>query len=124
MGISSLKNEVEHIARKYGVALSTVHSYYTSKMCPICGCIEDENRPNQETFDCIECHHKDNADLNAAINIRNRVAEAVLCAGLLKQLDNGAYEPRNLKKEKVKEVLISFRRSLAKQGGEKNKGIN
>ena len=93
-------------------------------MCPICGCIEDENRPNQETFDCIECHHKDNADLNAAINIRNRVAEAVLCAGLLKQLDNGAYEPRKLKKEKVKEVLLSFRRSLALQGGEKNESIS
>ena len=124
LGISSLKNEVEHIARKYGIALSTVHSYYTSKMCPICGCIEDENRPNQETFDCVECHHKNNADLNAAINIRNRVAEAVLCAGLLKQLDNGAYEPRNLKKDKVKEVLLSFRRSLAKQGGEMYESTN
>ena len=124
LGISSLKNEVEHIARKYGIALSTVHSYYTSKMCPICGCIEDENRPNQETFDCIECHHKDNADLNAAINIRNRVAEAVLCAGLLKQIDNGAYEPRKLKKEKVKEVLLSFRRCLATQGGEMYESSN
>ena len=124
LGISSLKNEVDHIARKYGIALSTVHPHYTSKMCPICGCIEDENRPNQETFDCIECHHKDNADLNAAINIRNRVAEAVLRAGLLKRLDNGAYEPRKLKKEKVKEILLSFRRSLALQGGEKNESIS
>ena len=30
------------------------------------GCIEDENRPNQETFECIEYGHKDNADFNAA----------------------------------------------------------
>ena len=67
---------------------------------------------------------KENADLNAAINIRNRVAEAVLCAGLLKRLDNGAYEPRKLKKEKVKEVLLSFRRSLAMQGREKNESIS
>ena len=28
---------------------------YTSKMCPICGCIEDENRLNQEAFECVEC---------------------------------------------------------------------
>ena len=27
-------------------------------------------------------------------------------------MDNGAYEPRKLKKDKVKEVLLSFRRSL------------
>ena len=112
LALSSLKDEVEHIARKYNIAVSTVHASYTSKMCPVCGCIEDENRPNQETFECVECGHKSNADLNAAINIRNRVREAVLRNALLKQLDNGSYEPKKLKRDKVKEVLLSFRRSL------------
>ena len=31
---------------------------------------------------------------------------------LLKQLDNGAFEPKKLKRDKVKEVLLSFRRNL------------
>ena len=118
LGLSSLKQEVEHIARKYDIAVSTVHSSYTSKMCPICGCIEDENRPNQETFECIECEYKSNADFNAAINIKNRVSITVLCNSLLKQLDNGAYEPKKLKREKVKEVLLSFRRNLRNVGSE------
>ena len=112
LGLSSLKQEVEHIARKYDIAVSTVQASYTSKMCPICGCIEDENRPTQETFECIECGHKDNADFNAAKNIRNRVLVTVLRESLLKQLDNGAFEPKKLKREKVKEVLLSFRRNL------------
>ena len=112
LGLSSLKQEVEHIARKYDIAVSTVQASYTSKMCPICGCIEDENRSNQETFECIECGYKDNADFNAAKNIRNRVLVTVLRELLLKQLDNGAFEPRKLKREKVKEVLLSFRRNL------------
>ena len=112
IGISSLKQEVEHIARKYDIAVSTVQASYTSKMCPICGCIEDENRPNQETFECIECGYKDNADFNAAKNIRNRVLVTVLRESLLKQLGNGAFEPKKLKREKVKEVLLSFRRTL------------
>jgi len=112
LGISSLKQEVEHIARKYDIAVSTVQPSYTSKMCPICGCIEDRNRPNQEMFECIECGHKDNADFNAAKNIRNRVLVTVLRDSLLKQLDNGAFEPKKLKREKVKEVLLSFRRNL------------
>ena len=112
LGLSSLKQEVEHIARKYDIAVSTVQASYTSKMCPICGCIEDENRPNQETFECIECGHKDNADFNAAKNIRNRVLVTVLRELLLKQMDNGVFEPRKLKREKVKEVLLSFRRDL------------
>ena len=112
LGLSSLKQEVEHIARKYDIGVSTVQASYTSKMCPICGCIDDENRPNQETFECVECGYKNNADFNAAINIRNRVCEAVLRNALLKQLDNGTFEPRKLKREKVKEVLLSFRRNL------------
>ena len=112
LGLSNLKQEVEHIARKYDIAVSTVQASYTSKMCPVCGCIEDENRPNQETFECVECGHKDNADFNAAKNIRNRVLVTVLRESLLKQLDNGAFEPKKLKREKVKEVLLSFRRNL------------
>lgn len=118
LGLSNLKQEVEHIARKYDIAVSTVHSSYTSKMCPICGCIEDENRPDQETFECIECGHKDNADFNAAKNIRNRVLVTVLRESLLKQLDNGAFKPKKLKHKKVKEVLLSFRRNLQNVGSE------
>lgn len=112
LGLSSLKQEVEHIARKYDIAVSTVQASYTSKMCPICGCIEDENRPNQETFECVECGYKDNADFNAAKNIRNRVLVTMLRESLLKQLDNGAFESKNFKREKVKEVLLSFRGNL------------
>ena len=123
LGLSSLKQEVEHIARKYDIALSTVHASYTSKMCPVCGCIEDENRPNQETFKCVECGYENNADFNAANNIKNRVCEAVLRNTLLKQLVNGAYEPKKLKREKVKEVLLSFRRNLQENvGSEYRKG--
>lgn len=115
--ISNLKDEVEHIARNYDIAVSTVQPFYTSKMCPICGCIDDENRTSQEEFSCIECGHESNADINAAINIRNRVSVTVLRNKLLKQMDNGAYEPKRLNKEKVKEVLLSFRRDLI-QGSE------
>ena len=43
---------------------------------------------------------------------RNRVIVTVLRESLLKQLDNGAFEPKKLKREKVKEVLLSFRRNL------------
>ena len=118
LGLSSLKQEVEHISKNYDIAVSTVHSSYTSKMCPLCGCIEDENRPNQETFECIECGYSSNADFNAANNIKNRVVLTVLRDKLLKKLDNGAYEPRKLKREKVKEVLLSFRRNLQKIGSE------
>ena len=49
---------------------------------------------------------------NAVKNIKNRVCVTVLRETLLKQLGNGAFEPKKLKREKVKEVLLSFRRNL------------
>lgn len=109
LGISSLKQEVEHIGRKYDIALSTVQSSYTSKMCSKCGCVDDGNRKTQECFCCVECGNVDNADKNAAINIKNRVGITVLCNKLLKQTDNGTYKPLKLSKEKVKCVLLSYR---------------
>lgn len=42
----------------------------------------------------------------------------MLCNSLLKQLDNDTYEPKNIKREKVKGVLLSFRRNLQEVGSE------
>lgn len=119
--LSSLKDEFEHIARKYVIAVSLVHSCYTSQTCPKCGCIDSENRKNQEEFECIECGNKQNADFNASENILKRVVSTVLRNELLKKskLDNGTFEPKKLKREKVKEVLLSCRYNL-----EKDKEIN
>ena len=114
--LSSLKDEFEHIARKYGIAVSLVHSAYTSQTCPICGCIDSENRKSQEEFECIECGYTANADINASENIKQRVVSTVLRNELLKKskLGNGTSEPKKLKREKVKEVLLLHRYNLIK----------
>ena len=112
LGLSSIKDKFEHIGKKYDIAVSLVHSAYTSKQCPICGCIDDENRKTQEVFRCVECGHEANADFNAAVNIANRVSITVLCDKLLKQVDNGTFRPKPLKRAKVKEVLLSFRNNI------------
>lgn len=113
LNLSSLKDMIEHISRKYDIVVSTIHSSYTSKCCSKCGCIDDGNRLLQEEFKCVECGYENNADVNAAINIENRVSSTVLRSNLLKQrkLGNGSFEPKVLKREKVKEILLSLRYS-------------
>ena len=44
---------------------------YTSQRCSVCGHTEPENRKKQAVFTCLMCGHSENADLNAAKNIRN-----------------------------------------------------
>lgn len=107
--LNSLKDIMVHIAMKYDICVSTVHPEYTSQTCPVCGCINELNRPNQETFCCIDCGHKNNADINAAENIKNRAVSTVLRNKLLKlnKLDNGSFEPKIMPRAKVKEILLS-----------------
>lgn len=54
-----------------GVELIWVDPAYTSQMCNQCGHITKENRKNQADFSCVKCAHADNADINAAKNIRD-----------------------------------------------------
>ena len=74
-------------------------------MCEVCGCIHDENRTIQEVFECINCGHKMNADIHAAINIKNRVDIAVLRNTLLNKQPDGSYLPKNIKHDKIKEKI-------------------
>ena len=53
------------------VSFRTVPSYYTSQRCPVCAHIDSKNRSGT-VFLCQSCGHTDNADINAAKNIRDR----------------------------------------------------
>ena len=112
LNIGSLKDKFETIARKYDICVSFIHKDYTSQTCPICGCICEENRLSQENFNCIHCGYSDNADHNAAVNIKNRVVLTVLRDKLLKQLDNGAYKPKKIRHEKFKDALLSCMKKI------------
>jgi IS605 OrfB family transposase len=66
-------------ARLAGVPMVFVDPRNTSRQCAECGCIDKKNRPDQATFSCVSCSHKDAADVNAARNIRARATVAMPC---------------------------------------------
>ncbi|MDB1432760.1 RNA-guided endonuclease InsQ/TnpB family protein [Bifidobacterium adolescentis] len=55
-----------------GGKLVIVPAAYTSQACHECGHIAKGNRESQAVFRCVECGHKANADVNAAMNILSR----------------------------------------------------
>ncbi len=61
-------------------AFRTVNPAYTSQRCPACGHTERGNRL-KESFLCLQCGHKDNADVNAAKNILDRFLTGPYGAG-------------------------------------------
>jgi len=53
------------------ISFRSVSPYYTSQTCPCCGYVDRKNRLG-ELFQCQNCNHTDNADINAARNILER----------------------------------------------------
>ncbi len=71
-GFSQLGSFIAYKAKRAGVPVVFVDPRNTSRQCAECGNIDKKNRPNQATFLCVSCGHRENADINAARNIRQR----------------------------------------------------
>lgn len=65
----------------YQRGFAKVPAQNTSRECSACGHISKENRKTQDTFACEQCGHRENADVNAAKNIRSR-GNAALAANV------------------------------------------
>lgn len=75
VGLYSLKTKLQYKANYVGKNVVTVDPKYTSQKCSKCGYISKLNRKTQSEFKCIKCGHTINADLNAAINIKEKYFE-------------------------------------------------
>jgi transposase len=58
-------------ARTTGTRIVRVPAGFTSQRCSRCGYTDRNNRDSQAMFRCGSCGHRANADVNAAINVRD-----------------------------------------------------
>lgn len=68
---SQLQEFTAYKAAANGIRIIMVDPSYTSQRCNRCGYVDARNR-NHARFDCKRCAWSDNADHNAALNIRDR----------------------------------------------------
>lgn len=81
--INNLKNVLERLCKKENFNFAKVNPAYTSQACSVCGNIDKKNR-NHRMFLCTNCHHSNDADINAAKNIKNRIANPMLKLNLIR----------------------------------------
>lgn len=84
---SMIADLLEYKVLLNGKRLVYVPAYYTSQRCSECGYTSKDNRESQSIFHCQDCHHTDNADINAAKNILD------LYKYILEGTDLSAYDP-------------------------------
>ena len=56
-------------ALAYKMQVAKVPAAYTSQTCNACGVVDKESRRDR-LFKCVHCGHTDDADINAALNIK------------------------------------------------------
>jgi len=69
---ADLRAKIAYKGVMRGVVVVAVDPRYTSQTCSCCGHCEKTNRQNQSSFVCRSCGLSLNADLNAALNLRER----------------------------------------------------
>lgn len=75
--LAQVQSMLVYKADAAGIPLIEVRAAYTSQRCHKCRHTEEGNRESQAVFRCLDCGHTDNADTNAARNIREDGLDAV-----------------------------------------------
>ena len=78
-GWGIFKNMLKYKLEWNGGIYLEVSPKYTSQKCSKCFHTEKENRKSQESFKCLKCGHKENADINVAKNILAAGYVALAC---------------------------------------------
>lgn len=73
---SQLQEFTAYKAAAKGIRVVMVDPAYTSQRCNRCGYVDKSNR-DRARFDCLNCGHSDDADHNAALNIRDRAIQSL-----------------------------------------------
>jgi len=73
---------LEYKVEWHGGKLKLVPAPYSSQECSECHHVSAENRKTQEVFECTQCGHTENADLNAAKIILTRGRRGSACGGV------------------------------------------
>jgi putative transposase len=91
-----LKQFIEYKSNLYGKHLVLVNPKNTSRRCSNCFHVEKDNRSGKK-FHCQKCGHKQDADLNASINIKEDGLSLLAC---------GEIELSNSMKQELETALL------------------
>jgi hypothetical protein len=76
--LAHIPEQIAWATAKRGMGAHTVKAAYSSQECHRCHAVDRANRPDQSTFCCVVCHHRDHADHNASLNLSSRFGDKEL----------------------------------------------
>ncbi len=78
VAIGMMRPMLEYKSKIYGNQIVVVDRWFpSSKTCSACGCVKESLKLKERTFECESCDVILDRDVNAAINLRNKIPEAL-----------------------------------------------
>ncbi len=78
-GWYEFRRQLQYKLEWAGGMLVVVPPHNTSRTCPCCGHISPDNRCTQARFLCVQCGHRNHADVVGAINVLERGQRLLAC---------------------------------------------
>ncbi len=78
-GWAQFRGQLKYKLAWNGGRLIAVPAINTSRTCPACGHVSEDNRKTQAMFCCVQCGYQANADLVGAINVRRAGLAQIAC---------------------------------------------
>ena len=82
---SEIIRQLEYKMKWANKLLIKINSYYpSSKICNHCGTRNEINDLSIRSFECLKCHHENDRDINASMNILDEGIRIMLTKKLIK----------------------------------------
>lgn len=92
-GWGVFRSQLEYKLEWNGGMLLAVPPQNTSRTCPRCEHIAEENRKTQVLFECVKCSYKNNADVVGAMNVLERGYRLLACGEMVQLGHSKKQEP-------------------------------
>ena len=106
-GWGEFRRQLHYKMEWTGGVLMAVPAHNTSRTCPCCGHISQDNRQTQAKFVCVDCCYENHADVVGAINILTRGHRVLACGESVQSGRSMKQEPT----EATQAVLFEHRRN-------------
>ena len=92
-GWGEFRRQLDYKVAWNGGLLLAVPPHNTSRTCPCCGHVSQDNRQTQAQFLCVDCGYENHADVVGAINILERGYRLLACGESVQQGRSVKQEP-------------------------------
>ncbi len=92
-GWGEFRRQLDYKVVWNGGMLLAVPPHNTSRTCPCCGHISNDNRQTQAKFLCVDCGYENHADVVGAINVLERGYRLLACGEMVQSGRSKKQEP-------------------------------